>query len=290
MMQENLIYRFKKLIPDETYIKLQYTYHLKQKLNLKDPKTFSEKIQWLKIYDRNPAYSTYVDKYSVRDYIQKMIGEEYLIPLIAVYDSADEINWEKLPEKFILKCTHGSQCNIICADKSKLNIEESILKLNKWMSNNWYWYGREWPYKDVKPRIICEAFLEEIEGKSLIDYKIYCFNGKPLYCQIIRDRGHNETIDFYDDEWNHMPFTGLRNLPMSKVDYKKPDNYESMYGLAKVLSKGIPFVRVDFYSVKGELYFGELTLYPTSGYGKFKPEEWNRKIGDQIELPSKREL
>lgn len=281
---KNTINNIKRIIPDKLYLKLQYRYHLKKNLNLKDPTTFSEKIQWLKLYDRKPEYITFVDKYRVREYIEKKIGEEYLIPLIAVYESVDEINWEELPKKFILKCTHGSQCNILCADKSKLNIEESIIKLKKWMSNNWYWYGREWPYKDVKPRIICEEFLEEIEGKSLTDYKIYCFNGKPLYCQMIRNRGYNETIDFYDDKWNQMPFTGLRNLPMSKVIYEKPKNYEKMFELSKVLSDGIPFIRVDFYSVSDKLYFGELTLYPTSGYGKFTPEEWNLKMGEWLVL------
>ena len=173
------------------------------------------KLQWLKLYDRQENYPLFVDKYAVRSYIRETIGEDYLIPLISVYNTVDEIDWCRLPNQFVLKCTHGSTCNIICSDKSKLNINDAKKRLEKWMNKNWFWYGREWPYKEVTPKIICESFLSERENQSLTDYKFYCFNGKPLYCQVIRGRGGAETIDFYDTDWKHLPFNGLRKMPQS---------------------------------------------------------------------------
>ena len=160
-MIKNIWQKIAPSIPDIPFLKLQYRYHLGQKLNLKNPKTFNEKIQWLKLYDKKPEYTTYVDKYAVREHIKEIIGEEYLIPLIGVYDSVDDIDWDRLPNKFVLKCTHGSSCNIICEDKSELDIETANRKLTKWMNRNWYWYGREWPYKNMKPRILCEEYLVE---------------------------------------------------------------------------------------------------------------------------------
>lgn len=279
------------LLPDKTFLKAKFRYHTGKKLNLNQPRTFNEKIQWLKLYDRRPEYITYVDKYAVRSYVSETIGEQYLIPLLGVYESVEEIDWDALPNQFVLKCTHGSGSNIICADKNALDIELSKRKLKKWMKRNWFWYGREWPYKYINPRIICEQFLfEETKEQSLTDYKFFCFNGIPKYCQVIRERGRNETIDFYDIEWNHMPFNGLRNFPKSTNKYLKPEKYDLMLKLAQQLSVAIPFARVDFYyikNIKSNVYFGELTLHPTSGFGKFYPDIWNEKIGELIELPKK---
>lgn len=275
----------KRLIPDKVYLKLQYKHHLGRKLNLKNPQTFNEKIQWLKLYDRRPEYTTYVDKYAVREHIKKSIGEEYLIPLIGAYENVDEIDWNKLPDKFVLKCTHGSQCNIICTDKSKLDIEESKKKLNQWMIRNWYWYGREWPYKNVKPMIICEKFMVDESGFELKDYKLMCFNGEVKLSFVCLNRSTltGLNVDFYDLDWNPMPFE--RKYPNSGTLIPKPRNYVKMLELAEKLSKAIPFVRVDFYEVNGDLYFGELTFHPGSGFEAFTPIEWDYKLGSILMLP-----
>lgn len=275
---------FLSWLSDRQYLKLSYRILTGKRLNLKKPILFSEKIQWLKLYDRRKEYIQFVDKYVVRKYISETLGEEYLIPLINVYDSVNDINWDELPEKFVIKCTHGSGSNIVCTDKEILNKEKAKKNLKNWMRLNWYWFGREWPYKNIKPRIIIEEFLPTKNNELPADYKFYCFNGEPLYCQVIRGRGNNETIDFFDTEWNKMPFNGMRNLPMSNDNIEKPEHYSTMLELSKTLSKGIPFIRVDFYYVNKKIYFGELTLYPTSGYGEFKPKEWNEKLGNLMKI------
>lgn len=284
---KNLVELTSQLIPNQTFLRMKYKYHVGKRLNLSHPQTFSEKLQWLKLYDHKPEYIKYVDKFSVRSYISKVIGDKYLIPVIGVYENVEEINWSTLPNKFVIKCTHGSSCNIVCVDKTKLDTEKSKEKLNQWMKRNWFWYGREWPYKNVKPRILCEEYLSEENGNgSITDYKFYCFDGIPTYCQVIRDRNSAQTIDFYDSEWRYMDFTGLQKLAKSSgKPIKKPDKYDEMIELAKILSKGLPFVRVDLYYVNDRIYFGELTFYPLSGFGKFDPPEWNNKIGDLLKLP-----
>lgn len=286
-------------IPDELFLKYRYRQCIGKKLDLKNPTTYNEKLQWLKLYDRKQEYSIYVDKYEVRDFIKTKIGDEYLIPLISVYDSVDEIEWDELPNKFVLKCTHGSGCNIICKDKSLLDINNVKKQLKIWMHTNYFFSGREWPYKNVKPRIICEKYMvddkeEILNGSkitSLTDYKFYCFNGKPEYCQVIRDRSTVETKDFYDINWNLMDFTGLhapnKPFPHSKQLHKKPAKYDHMVNIAKKLSQKCPFVRVDLYYIQGKVYFGELTFYPFSGFGVFDPPEWNIKIGNLIKLDPK---
>lgn len=206
---------FLKLLPDETYLKFKYYFSIGEPLNINTPSTFNEKIQWLKLNDRRAEYVDYVDKYEVRKYISKEIGSEYLIPLIGVYNDVDEINWDKLPNRFVLKCTHGSGCNIICKDKTKLNINEAKDKLNKWMNKSWFWYGREWPYKNVKPKIICEEYMVDESGTELKDYKFMCFNGevKCLFVCLNRDTENGLNVDFYDLNWNQMPFE--RHYPKS---------------------------------------------------------------------------
>lgn len=284
-----LINSSSKIIPDNIYLKLRYKYYTGKKLNLKNPQTFSEKLQWLKLYDRNPLYTKLVDKYEVRKYIAETIGKEYLIPLIGVYNNIEEIDWKSLPNQFVLKCTHGSRANIVCSDKSKLDVEDAKNKLKKWIKRNWFWFGREWPYKNVKPRIICEKYIKQENSTSLIDYKFYCFNGEPVYCQVIKDRDTEETIDFFDMDWNLMKFTRLHKpnspFPHSKTEIKKPLNFEVMKKISKILSKNIPFVRIDLYSIDEKIYFGEITFYPFAGFGEFDPPEWNKKLGDLIVLP-----
>ena len=289
MKYKKLVELTSHLLSDKTLIRLKYKYHMGESLNYKKPQTFTEKLQWLKLYDHRPEYSMYVDKYSVRSYISKKIGDEYLIPIVGVYENVEEINWSTLPNKFVIKCTHGSSCNIICVDKNKLSEDLSKEKLDKWMKRNWFWYGREWPYKNVKPRILCEEYMVEENGKSsLTDYKFYCFDGVPTYCQVIRDRNSEQTIDFYDKEWNYMEFTGLqKSAKLSGKIVEKPQKYDEMLELATILSKELPFVRVDLYFVNNKIYFGELTLYPLSGFGKFDPPEWNTTVGNLLKLPVK---
>jgi len=283
----NYIESASRIVPDKIFLNVKHKYHIGRKLNLSNPKSFSEKIHWLKLNYRKPEYSTYVDKFSVRPYISETIGEKYLIPLIGVYGSVDEIDWGKLPDKFVLKCTHGSGCNIICSDKNNFNVEEATRKLKIWLGRNWYWYGREWPYKNVVPKIICEEYMVDNNGdKGLTDYKFYCFNGNPTYCQVIRGRNSDETIDFYDNQWNQMEFTGLKKSARTSSGISKPENYEEMLDLSRRLSQGLPFVRVDLYYIKDKIYFGELTFYPLSGFGEFYPLEWNTRIGNLLELPN----
>jgi len=282
---KKVLNRISMFLPDDLYLKIKFRYHIGQKLNLKNPKTFNAKLQWLKLYDRKPEYVKYVDKYEVRDFIKEKIGEEYLIPLFGVYNNVEEINWSELPDQFVLKCTHGSGCNIICTDKNKLNIKEAKNKLNKWMKKNWFWYGREWPYKNIKPRIICEKYMVDESGIELKDYKFMCFNGKAkcMFVCLNRFSPNGLNVDFYDMDWNPMPFE--RHYRRSGTIIPKPKNFDKMVTFAEKLSEGIPFVRVDFYEANGKLYFGELTLYPGSGFEEFTPESYDYLLGSWIELP-----
>lgn len=287
---KKLINRTSFFCPDKLFLKMKFRYHIGKKLNLKNPESFNEKLQWLKLYDRKPEYSIYVDKYAVRAYIAEILGEEYLIPLLGVYDNVKEIDWASLPDKFVLKCTHGSGSNIICPDKNKLDIEEAKKKLQKWMNKNWYWYGREWPYKNLKPRIICEKYLIDESGKELKDYKLMCFNGevKCIFVCTNRNSSTGVNIDIYDVNWNLMPF-GRYNHPGTGVKISKPKNLDNMVKYAEKLSKNIPFIRVDYYEANGHLYFGELTFYPASGFGKFTPESYDYLLGSWIKLPIENE-
>lgn len=273
------------ILPDKLYLKLKYYQRMGKKLNLDNPKTFNEKLQWLKLYDRNPLYTKLVDKYEVRRYIANSIGEEYLIPLLGVWDNFDEIDFDILPNQFVLKCTHDSGGLIICKDKTKLDISLVKNKINRCLSYNYYWHGREWPYKNVKPQIIAEQYMVDYSSYELKDYKYFCFDGVPraMFIATDRSRPNVETkFDFYDMNFNHMPFTN--GHPNSEVEIKCPDGFEKMKKLAAILSKGIPQVRVDFYNINGRIYFGELTLSHWSGFTPFSPEEWDLKFGEWIHL------
>ncbi len=276
-----------KNISDAKYIKLKYYSYMGKKLNLKDPKTFNEKLQWLKLYDRNPKYTKMVDKYSVKEYISNTIGEEYIIPTLGVYDEFKDINFDDLPNEFIIKCTHDSGNVVICKDKAKLDIPNASKKMDKALKRNYYKVHREWPYKNVKPLIIAEKFMKDDIEEELLDYKFMCFNGKVKCSFICSDRANgNLKVDFYDLDWNKMPFE--RKYPNSEKQFKKPKNYELMIELAEKLAKDIPFVRVDFYEINGKIYFGELTFYPGSGMEEFRPEEYDKILGDMLVLPKEK--
>ncbi len=275
-----------RLIPDRIYIQMQYFHHFHRFANFKNPQTFNEKLQWLKLHDHNPLYTTLVDKYAVKKWVADKIGEQYVIPTIAVWEKAEDIDFDKLPNQFVLKVNHDSGGLVICKDKSKLDRQAAVAKLSRALKNNGYWYGREWPYKNVKPCIIAEKYMED-ENHQLNDYKFMVFNGKVKCSFTCTERFSKDglKVTFYDANWDIMPFE--RHYPRSKTPITKPLNYDEMVELAEKLSKDIPFVRVDFYSIKGKIYFGEMTFYPGSGLEEFTPQEWDKKLGDWLELSHK---
>lgn len=270
---------------DRTYIEKLYRLSIGKKLNLDNPKTFNEKLQWLKLYNRKPEYTKMVDKYEVRKYISEKIGDEYLIPLIGVYDKFEEIDFDKLPEQFVIKCNHDSGSTIICKNKDEFDYKLCMKKINKALKRNYFYLGREWPYKNVKPKIIIEKYLG-VDGRTeIVDYKFMCFNGR-VKCSFVcldRDKSEGLKVDFYDLQWKKMPFQ--RHYPNSNRDIEKPKNYNLMIKLAEKLAEGIPFVRVDFYEIDGKVYFGELTFFPGGGMEEFEPEEYDEILGNMIELP-----
>lgn len=278
-------------LPDRLYLKLIYRSKMGERLNLNNPKKFSEKLQWLKLNDRKVKYTNMVDKYKVRTYVSDKLGEQYLIPLMGVWDNPNEIDFNKLPDKFVLKCNHNSGLGMcICKDKSKLDIEKVKAELSKGLEEDYYLRGKEWPYKNVSRKIICEKYIEDEPGQ-LKDYKFYCFNGKPLYCQVISDRFTDEKIDFYDMDWRHQDFNGLalsnQQFKKSPKLVNKPVNLELMKRSAQKLSENLKFSRIDFYEVDNKMYFGEITFYPASGFGTFTPNEWDYILGEYIKIPIK---
>lgn len=279
-------YGFYDSMDDEEFLKRKFKSNLKYDLNLLSPNTFSEKIQWLKINDRKDIYTILVDKYKVREYIKEKLGEEYLIPLIGIWDDPDDIDFNKLPDQFVLKCNHNSGLGMcICKDKSKLDISKVRRELKKGLKQDYYLTGREWPYKNVSRKIIAEKYMKNEHETELKDYKFFCFNGEPKYCQVISDRSTNETIDFFDMKWNHQEFIGLNSkCSNSKHPIAKPVTFEKMKEFAYILAKNTKFVRIDFYEIEKKLYFGEITFYPASGFGNFKPSEWNEKLGEMVNL------
>ncbi len=284
------------LFPDKLYLTLLFRCKMGYWIDWKNPKTFSEKLQWLKLYNRKPEYTTMVDKFAVKEYVAKIIGEEYIIPTLGVWDTPEEIDWDELPNQFVLKTTHGGGNTgvVICKDKTSFDKKSAIEKLSRSLKSCIYKSYREWPYKNVKRRIIAEQYMEDRDSEDLIDYKFYCFNGEPIYCQVIRDRRSKETIDFYDADWNHMPFVGLNPIAENSLvsivkngitQVVKPYKLEDMLSICSKVASQIPFVRVDLYSIQSKVYMGEITFYPASGIGVFSPQEWNYKLGELISLP-----
>lgn len=291
-----LLQKLNFLFSDRLYLQLVFRCKMGYWMDFDNPKIFSEKIQWLKLYNRNPLYTTLVDKFAVKKWVADKIGEEYVITMLGVWNNANEIDFESLPDQFVLKSTNGGGGDIIiCKDKYKFDRENAIKHLNRSLKNSIYNNYREWPYKNVPPRIIAEKYIDfenssnNKESSDLIDYKFFCFNGIPKFCQVIRNRNTKETIDFYDMSWNHMPFVGLNPVAKNGLNpVAKPKNLKDMISICEKLSEGFLFIRVDLYNVDGKIYFGELTFYPASGFGVFKPDEWNFKLGDMIKLPCKR--
>lgn len=284
------------LFPDKLYLHLLFRCKMGYWMDFDKPKTFCEKLQWLKLYNRDPLYTTLVDKFAVKKWVADKIGEEYVIPMLGAWNNANEIDFESLPNQFVLKTTNGGGGDVvICKDKSKFDKKNAAKHLNQGLKKGIYNKLREWPYKNVPPRIIAEKYIEfekssnNNDSSDLVDYKFFCFNGIPKFCQVIRNRNTKETIDFYDMEWNHMPFVGLNPAAKNGLNpVAKPKNLKDMISICEKLSEGFPFIRVDLYNVDGKIYFGELTFYPASGFGVLKPDEWYYKLGDMIKILCKR--
>lgn len=281
---------FYKILPDDVYLKKKFQKSFGYPINLERPQTFNEKLQWLKIYDRKPIYTTMVDKYAVKDYVASIMGEEHIIPTLGVWDRFDDIDFDSLPNQFVLKCTHDSGGLVICKDKSTLDKGAAKKKLNRSLRTNYYDRFREWPYKDVKPRIIAEKYMEDSLTSELRDYKFFCFNGVPKIILVCRDRFSELglTEDFFDQDWNHLDVQRVQH-PNSSERMERPEELDEMLELARILSKDIPFLRSDFYIIGGKVFFGELTFFPASGFEKFVPESFDKEMGDWITLPTNRE-
>lgn len=278
--------RKRGLIADKPYLKNLYRCQMGEKLDLRNPHTFNQKIQWLKLYDHNPLYTTMVDKYAMKQYVSDIIGPEYVVPLLGVWDKPEDIDWDALPEKFVLKTTYGGGGSvIICKDKNKFDKEAAVAKLRRLMKTDIYNLLCEWPYKNVPKRIIAEQFLETSED-CLKDFKFYMFDGVCKALFIASDRASGETkADYFDASFKKLNFTW--GYPHAEVSPQKPESFDEMVQLAEKLSKGLPHVRVDFYEVNGKAYFGELTFYDASGFAKFDPKEWDEIFDEWITVPDK---
>lgn len=276
------------ILSDKSFIKKIYKKRMGKEINLSNPKTFCEKQNWLKLYDRKPIYTVMSDKYLAREFVAERIGEEYLVPLLGVWDSPEDIDFDTLPNKFVLKCNHNSDV-IICTDKSALNIEEAKEKLTKQLKSDYYTHKREWPYKNIPRKIICERFMENTNGDELVDYKIFCFAGIPRFTMVNSNRfgDGGVKVDMYDMQWQHMEMQD-GHYPNAGDIFEKPSCFEEMCRLAKKLSKGTCFLRVDFNYWNKKLYFGELTFFHSAGLESFMPEQWDIILGSWLELPNKR--
>lgn len=272
-----------KFLNDETYLKMMYRCRFHKKLDLKNPKTFNEKLQWLKLHDRKPEYTQMVDKYLAKKYIAERIGEEYIIPTLGVWDRFDEIDFDALPDQFVLKCTHDSGGLVICHDKSKLDIAAAKKRIEECLKRNYYYAGREWPYKNVKPRIIAEAYMQDTHVNDLWDYKFFVFNGEVRLMFICQNRGKGTTrADYFTREFEHVDI--VWGFPNAECMPKKPKEFDRMVELAERLADRIPVLRVDFYLVNGHIYFGEATFYDGSGFDIITPNEWDETLGSYVYL------
>lgn len=274
-------------MPDKLYLKLCYKCKLGKNLNLKNPQSFNEKLQWLKLYDRRPEYIAMVDKYAVKDYVASIIGAEYIIPTLGVWDRFEDIDFDSLPNQFVLKCTHDSGGLVICKDKTEFNIKEAQKKLNRHLKKNYFYSCREWPYKNVKPRIIAEEYLHDSSKIVPEDYKIYCFAGKPEYIVVFHNRFNDkehlsETV--YNTDWEKQEISLDDHFEISDIVEEKPECLDLMLEFAAKLSSGIPQSRIDFYIVNNQLKFGEITLYTASGTQPMIPRELDDELGKLIKL------
>lgn len=281
---------FSRIIPDSLYIRFAYFALMQRKLNLNAPVTFDEKLNWMKLYDRNPLYTILVDKYAVKEWVAERIGEKYVIPTLGVWDKFDDIEFNKLPDQFVLKCTHDSGGLAICKDKESFNLDEARKKIMKSLKEKYYYEYREWPYKNVTPRIIAEKYMEDSRDCELRDYKFYTFNGEPKFLLLATNRQKLDKplcFDYFDMEFNHLPLTNHWHPNNSDDPPHKPLHFKEMQSLVKRLAEGFPQVRVDFYEVNGDVFFGEMTFFDQGGFLKLHPDSWEKEWGSLITLPPK---
>lgn len=281
-----LFRKLSRLIPDRIYLQIVYFRHFKKFIDFDNPKTFNEKIQWLKLNYRKEEYTNLVDKYRVKQYITKLIGEEYVIPTLRVWKNVDDIDFKSLPEKFVLKCNNDSGGIVICKNKKDFDEVKAKSFLKERLKNNGYWYGREWPYKNVKPCIIAEKYMEDSISKDLKDYKFFCFNGSMEFFDIDIDRFIEHRSNYYDRNGNFLPFGKTYCPPDYTKKIEMPKNLDKMIELAETISHNTVLSRIDFYEIDGQVYFGEITFYPGSGFSPFTDEKWDYKLGDMIDLPN----
>lgn len=285
MSPKEILRRASCILPDKTYIKMKYRMKFHRKIDLKKPKTFNEKLQWLKLYDRKPEYSQMVDKYEAKKYVASIIGEDHIIPTLGVWERFEDIDFDALPNQFVLKCTHDSGGLVICRDKSKLDKVVAEKKINASLRTNYFYQGREWPYKNVKPRIIAEKYMEDGSSKNLTDYKFYCFNGIPKYLYVSTGLENHATasISFLTLDWVFAPFGRSDFKPFTELP-PKPTKFDEMLEIAARLSAGYKFLRVDLYQIENQIYFSEYTFSPCGGMMPFDPPEWDEELGKLIDL------
>jgi len=281
-MRKNIKY-FLRFLPDKVYMQIYYFAQFKHFIDFKNPKTYNEKLNWLKLNDRNPEYTNMVDKYEAKKYVANIIGEQYIIPTLGIYEKFEDIDFEKLPNKFVIKCTHDSEGVVICDDKKTLDIAMAKRKIEKAMKYNFYYIGREWPYKNIKPRILIEQYMEDHTDGELRDYKFFCFDGEPKAMFIATDRNKGETkFDYFDIDFHHLDIR--QHYPNASKEIRKPQTFDEMITLSKQISKGLKHARIDFYEVDGKLYFGEITFYHFSGFQPFNDTKWDALFGEWLNL------
>lgn len=277
-----------RFIPDEAYMRMYFKVKLHYEPDFEHPRTFNEKLQWYKLHYHNPDLTMLADKYGVRSFVERRVGSEYLVPLYGVYGSVDEIDFDRLPEKFVVKCTHDSQSTFVCTDKAKFDFKEVKKRLGVAMRRNWYWQGREWAYKGIKPRVVAEAYLDEPGRETPTDYKFYCFDGKAALVQTDANRFTDHDMQYFTPDWEQRG--DINHEASDHKPTEKPENYELMLGLAEKLAVGFPHVRVDWYNIAGKPYFGEMTFYTGGGYDPFyaleeQPDRLDRELGKLFVLP-----
>jgi hypothetical protein len=279
--------KFLRFVPDSLMLKIEYKIKFKKSLNLRNPKTFNEKLQWLKLHNRKDVFTTMVDKYAVKDYVSNIIGEDFVIKTLGVWDRFEDINFDSLPDQFVLKCNHDSGSVIVCRDKTVFDKQKAKAVLSEGLKRNGYYAGREWPYKNVKPCILAEEFIEDGDNVCLPVYKIFCFNGEARIIQTIQnDKQPNESVDYFDRSWNLLELK--QDYPNSITPFSKPEKLDEMLSLAEKLSNNESFLRVDFYIANEKLYFSEFTFFTDSGFGEFYPSNWDEIMGEWLVLPNKR--
>lgn len=285
------ILKIKNYIPDKIYLFLMYYILVKKRLNINNPKTFNEKLQWLKLNDRKKIYTKMVDKYEAKKYVTDLIGDEYIIPTIGVYNNFNEINFNNLPNQFVIKCTHDSGSTIVCKDKTKFDIKNAKKKISKALKYNYYYSVREWPYKNIKPRIIIESFMDDGVNSQLVDYKLQCFWGKVdniLVC-VDRDKETGVKYHYFDTNWKYLKYCPYPGINEKNINISKPKQLDKMIKIAERLSAGIPEVRIDLYIIHGKIYFGEYTFFTNGGFDTTITSDADIILGEKLKLPIKRE-